>query len=213
MPPRATAPRSIPKARKTKAGTKGKQKTAELKSPPDWEAIEPLYRANQKSVREIAKQFGCSDTAIHKHAKEQGWVRSLAERVKKSVRERLVREDGLQNGLQTSRATDDQVVDAASLAGFNVVVSHRKDIAQLNRIKALLLNRLEKVLSNDKPDGPCLGERESPGDLLEKMARITSRLIPMERIAYNLNDAAPSENPLEAILGLVDGARWSPGAA
>lgn len=41
----------------------------------DWKAIERDYRAGVMSVREIAKWYGLSDTAIHKKAKADGWER------------------------------------------------------------------------------------------------------------------------------------------
>lgn len=41
----------------------------------DWKAIERDYRAGVMSIREIAKWYGLSDTAIHKKAKAEGWVR------------------------------------------------------------------------------------------------------------------------------------------
>ncbi len=42
----------------------------------DWKSIERDYRAGVMSVREIAKWYGLSDTAIHKKAKADGWTRA-----------------------------------------------------------------------------------------------------------------------------------------
>jgi hypothetical protein len=39
----------------------------------DWKAVEAEYRAGKLSLRQIAKRFGLSDTAIRKRAKAQGW--------------------------------------------------------------------------------------------------------------------------------------------
>lgn len=41
----------------------------------DWAGVERDYRAGVMSIREIAKWYGISDTAIHKKAKAEGWVR------------------------------------------------------------------------------------------------------------------------------------------
>jgi len=41
----------------------------------DWIAIEGVYRAGVKSIADIAKDHGISDTAIRKHAKKHGWLR------------------------------------------------------------------------------------------------------------------------------------------
>ena len=43
--------------------------------PIDWEGIERDYCAGVMGVREIARWYGVSDTAIHKKAKAAGWKR------------------------------------------------------------------------------------------------------------------------------------------
>ena len=44
--------------------------------PIDWAGIERDYRAGVMGVREIARWYGVSDTAIHKKAKASDWVRA-----------------------------------------------------------------------------------------------------------------------------------------
>ena len=41
----------------------------------DWDGVARDYRAGVMSIREIAKWYGISDTAIHKKAKAEGWER------------------------------------------------------------------------------------------------------------------------------------------
>jgi hypothetical protein len=41
----------------------------------DWVGIERDYRAGIMGIREIARWYGVSDTAIHKKAKAEGWER------------------------------------------------------------------------------------------------------------------------------------------
>lgn len=155
----------------------------------DWEAIEREYRAGQLSVREIARQFGVSDGAIRKRAKAEGWERVLVERVREAVKEKLVRADSAQDGTQDQRArTDRELVEGAALRGLEVVTSHRRDLQQLHGLKRVLADRLSVVLTGGDPDGPCLGARETPGDLLEKLSRVSARLIPLERQAFNLDE-------------------------
>lgn len=43
---------------------------------PDWAAIEAEYTKTSKPVREIARWFSISDTAIRKKAKAEGWKRN-----------------------------------------------------------------------------------------------------------------------------------------
>jgi hypothetical protein len=75
----------------------------------DWEAIEREYRAGQLSVREIARRSGVTEGAVRKHAKDGGWTRALAEKVREAVRERLVRGDSSQSGSQSPR--DAEIID------------------------------------------------------------------------------------------------------
>lgn len=151
----------------------------------DWEAIEREYRAGQLSVSEIARQHGITEGAIRKKSKALGWERALAAKVRKAVREKLVRADGTKD----QRASDKDIVDGASKRGFEVITSHRRDLQQLHGLKRVLMDRLATVLEGGDPGGLCLGDKETPGDLLEKLSRVTARLIPLERQAHNLDEA------------------------
>ena len=153
----------------------------------DWEAIEREYRAGLFSVREIARKHGLSETAIRKRAKAEGWERALADEVRRRAREKLVRSDGSQNGSQEPRANDREIIEAAADIAVNVQLTHRKDLNQLRAIGSILATRLAQILNGETPDGPCLGAKETPGDLFEKLARVKSRLIPLERQAHNLD--------------------------
>lgn len=159
----------------------------------DWEAIEREYRAGQLSVREIAKKHGITEGAIRKKAKADNWARPLADKVRKAVNEKLVRTDGTHAGTQAPRVSDKEIIEGAALRGFEVVQSHRRDIQQLTAISNVLATRLAAVLHKDPVEGPCLGSKESPGDLLEKLTRVRARLIPLERQAYNLDQ--PERDP------------------
>lgn len=52
----------------------------------DWTAVEAEYRAGVRAVRQIARRHGVSDTAIHKRAKADGWVRATANRAEEAER-------------------------------------------------------------------------------------------------------------------------------
>lgn len=156
----------------------------------DWEAIEREYRAGSISVRAIADKHGITEGAIRKKAKAESWKRALAEKVRTLVREKLVRSDGTQK----QRATDDEVAETAALVGVEVQLSHRRDLQQLHGLKRIIAGRLATYLQGGQPDGPFIGDKESPGDLLEKLSRVTSRLIPLERQAHNLD--AGNDDPL-----------------
>lgn len=165
----------------------------EPRKPIDWEAIEREYRAGQLSLREIGRQYELSEGAIRKRAKAERWERALSDKVRSAVREKLVRADGTQQGTQEQRTSDRQIVEGASLRGFELVTSHRRDLAQLHALKRIIATRLAAYLNGEPIDGPCIGDKETPGDLVEKLSRVTSRLIPLERQAHNLDEAGDDE--------------------
>jgi hypothetical protein len=160
----------------------------------DWEAIEREYRAGTISLRAIATAYDITEGAIRKRAIRDEWVRALADKVRANVREKLTRLDGAQDGTQPqhTRTKDADIVEAASLRGLEVVTSHRRDLQQLHGLKRILLTRLAAHLNGEEPEGPFMGERESPGDLVEKLSRVTTRLIPLERQAHNLDESGSS---------------------
>ena len=166
----------------------------------DWEAIERAYRAGVLSVREIARAHQISEAAIRKRAKAENWTRALADDVRKAVNEKLARADGSQ-GAQDQHATDREIIEGASKVGFEVVTSHRRDLLQLHGLKRVLADRLSVILDGGDPGGVCLGSKESPGDLLEKLSRVTARLIPLERQAHNLD--AGTDDPAQTLEKLI----------
>lgn len=53
---------------------------------PDWLAIEGEYRAGEKSVNALAKEYGVSEGGIRKHAKKKGWLRDPAAAQREKVK-------------------------------------------------------------------------------------------------------------------------------
>jgi hypothetical protein len=154
----------------------------------DWEKIEAEFRAGQLSIKEIARANGITDTAIRKRARLDGWSRALAEKVRETVKEKLVRADGSREGSRPQRASDKEIIEAAALRGLDVIASHRADLQQLHGLKRIILTRLSAHLKGEPVEGPFMGDKESPGDLVEKLSRVTARLIPLERQAHNLDE-------------------------
>lgn len=179
---------------------------AEASAAPDWEAIEREYRLGQLSLREIARMYGVSDTAIRKKAKVLGWTRDLSGKVREKVRTDLVRTE-----VRTPNAREPEIVEAAAARGVEVVRAHRQDIARLRGLSETLANRLERyLLLGAMPEpktekereemekaqaelGAFIGIRETPGDLLDKLSKTLHRLVPLERQAFSLDD--PTQGP------------------
>lgn len=107
----------------------------------DWEAIEREYRAGILSLREIARLYEVSDTAIRKTAKAKLWERDLTAKVQEKVRNELVRAEVRSDNVQTDR----EIVEQAAATVVQVVRSHRKGIAQGRDIVELLMTQLTDV--------------------------------------------------------------------
>lgn len=51
----------------------------------DWEGVEREHGANRRSLRDIGEEFGCSEGAIRKRAKRDGWIRGERQTKEKVV--------------------------------------------------------------------------------------------------------------------------------
>lgn len=175
-----------------------------MASKADWEAIGREYRAGQLSLREIGRIHGVSDTAIRKRAKADGWERDLTEQVQAAVRAKLVRDEGSQPSSQAQRANDRDIVQTMAARGVEVVRSHQRSLAQLNAISDILATRLAQHLDGVTPDGPGLGDKESPSDMLEKLSRTRQRAIQLERQAFNLDTQPDDSSPAGSGGGAIE---------
>lgn len=173
----------------------------------DWEAIEREYRAGQLSVSEIGRQHGVSHTAINKKAKQQGWTRNLAAKVRQVVSDRLVSDE-------VSAANARETVDAAAARVVDVVRSHRKDIAT-GRVMAQALfeelaeaterrDEIEEAIEEDTAgDSPGNMKRRqmmlravalpSRASTLQSLAGAVKTLVQLERQAFNI-DSQPDDD-------------------
>jgi len=180
----------------------------------DWEIIREEVVAGQLSLKEIARRNGCSDTAIRKKIKENGWKRNLSEKVLAQVRNKLVRE------VRENRpATDEEIIDAAAERGAAIIRAQRADIERLRTIEMKFLGELDDEENPPtKPycsSGP-LGVTITPVDIpvterasaLQALSSVQHKRIQLERQAYNLAGADNNSDPLSAFsdfLASIDG--------
>lgn len=61
----------------------------EGRKPVDWAAVERDYRTGSLTDRELGRLYGCSHTAVQKHAKAGGWQRDLSAAVRSAARAKL----------------------------------------------------------------------------------------------------------------------------
>lgn len=78
----------------------------------------------------------------------------------------------------------------SAMPGDGISARHRALLERLHLAARLLADRVGQLLDDaNGGNGPaCLGERESPADALEKLSRVLSRLIPLEREAFGAGD-------------------------
>jgi len=164
----------------------------------DWEAVEREYRAGALSIREIARQHGVTDGAIRKRAKTEQWDRDLSGQVRETVRSRLVRTE-----VRTPNARE--AVDAAAARGVEVVLRHRRDIARLDGLKAILTDKAEALLSD--PGKPVtLEDLGDAAQAVESLGRTQARLVTLERQAFGLDEQAAGEGD-DALAARLDRAK------
>lgn len=170
----------------------------------DWEAIEREYRAGLLSIREIAKRNDCSDTAIRKKARQEGWDRDLSSKVRAKVRTKLVR-----TKVRTPQPSENEIVETAAEEAFQVETLQRADISRYRNISNKLLDELEAqtdgagVIDQAKL---ALEQSDMVGlaTAVEKMTSLPERIrsfaqastalknyITLERQAYSLDDSSP----------------------
>lgn len=121
---------------------------AEPRKACDWEAVERDYRAGIFSIREVGRLHKLSEGAIRKKAKEQGWERDLAEKVKARTATKLVRSLGTQGGTQAQRANDDQIAEGAADVLVALVRDHRRDISNGRNVVGTLWRELQEAGEN-----------------------------------------------------------------
>ena len=180
---------------------------SERKTAPDWERIEQNYRAGVLSIREIAGQYGITDTAIRKRAKAQGWERDIAAKAQVKA-DALVRRAEVRTQVRTETAiTERELIEATAQVIADVRMRHRGDIGKAMRLSMTLLAELDAqtdslVLLGElgelmySPDERGQDKRNdlynkiiatpSRIDSVKKLSETLKNLIGLEREAYGL---------------------------
>lgn len=157
----------------------------------DWEAIELDYKAGILPLEGICQKHGVSRNRLVSIAKSRGWER-LPPPTAAEVH-------GLaSSGFPPTAARHesfhiDDLKKTALMTAAQVVTVHRTDVAKLRHNATILIERLGMVITGTEVTLPCLGARESPADLLEKLSRVLTRTVQLERQSYGLDSMA--QNP------------------
>lgn len=200
----------------------------------DWERIELDYRAGVKSLREMAKEHGCTDGAIRKRAKRDGWTRDLSKKIQDKSDE-LVRTELVRSKVRTKTdVSERETIDANAHAIAEVKTSHRRDITRTRNITMALLEELElqtgaETVALLEQLGEAMRQEDDKGqdrlnDLYRKVVSLPGRaktmkdlgeslrvLVTIERQAYGLDDK--DNAPTDGLTSLLHGISKSSGNA
>lgn len=119
----------------------------------DWEAVERDYRTGSFTDRELGAKYGCSHTAVQKHAREGQWQKDLQGAVKAATAAKLAEAEvskvasekvAKQVAKQVASAipATSQVVAALAEVNFQVLTRHRGDIKSTRDLAMDMLHEL-----------------------------------------------------------------------
>ena len=126
------------------SGSHGSQKNGSRPDGPDYVAMEPEFIANVLSLRALGEKYGCSDTAIRKHFKKLDVKRDPKKKIKDRAAELVRRAEVLAVNAR-SKATDKQQVDAAAQNQADLILKHRKNIAEKRALVEKLYGEIEAL--------------------------------------------------------------------
>lgn len=193
----------------------------------DWPAIRRDWETGKYTNAELARYYGCTDTAIRKRVVREGWTRDLVPDVYKRTRQKVVR-DTVRANLEAEPGKahgDDEVVEAVAEHNAGVIKGHRNDIAQARTITQLLLMELHAETTNVElyqglveghiTDQQIQGQAAhmlrkaislpQRATTMKDLSQSLQRLITLERQAHNIDDDGTDEDPLEQVLRAIDG--------
>lgn len=209
-------------ASKKAAAPGAKGKGAKKRPQYDWEKIEREFRAGQLSIREIAAQYGPSDTAIRKRAKAEGWSRDLSDDVRRRTKAKLVREQvrAESGGKQFS---DEEIAEQAAERAVEIVQLHRSDIKASREAVRQMIDELTSNCVNQDVIAEILQQHLDEEDASDKRRQAVERmlslqgraqtaqsltsslktLVALERQAFNIDDQPKEHDPLDELLAAV----------
>lgn len=196
----------------------------------DWDAIEPHYRANIRSLKDIGKEFGVSDAGIIKHARDFGWTRDLKAKIVAKAEAKVSAAAVSEEVSVANRANEQQVIEANAELQYQIRMEHRRDIKRTRGLFLGLLGQLETVSSaegktlvgqlftilHDPEDGDDQGGSQrakkmaemldkvlslpSNIDSAKKLTEMLEKLVRMEREAFGIGDDDKGGSEVDRVL-------------
>jgi len=170
----------------------------------DHEAIAKDLAAGMLSIREIGRKHGCSPATVFKVKKKRGIERDLSPRVREKVRAKLVGKKAKVNSKQVNGKQDQEkfeteAIEEAAKEGVKIITRHRRIIEKCTVVANQFLEELkkDKIVAKITDKGKKIYTKipaNQKSALFNSVTIAASRLIPLERLSFNLDDA-PAKMP------------------
>ena len=174
-----------------------------------WDQIQAEWLAGQLSLSDISRTYGPSRTAIRKKAKAYGWPAraALADEVRKEIQSQLLTDDEVPGGVPPSEASE--IVESAAKRGVAVVRRQRELLARLLGVTGVTLKELEEmqlitreILEKKRTKHQvalvaALSKARLDG--MRAVSQVLSQAIPLERLAYSLDDDKGGAVPIKYV--------------
>ncbi len=185
----------------------------------DWLGVEVEYRAGLKSLRVLGEEFGVSEGAIRKKAKEKDWIRDLSKKIEAET-ERKVQAAALENLTRPAKEAD--VVAANADLQTQVILQHRHDLKTARELVTTMLAELSvattsreaieqiaAALMNPEDDKSALDAVMALVSLPERAKAVKAlsdslkNMIMTEREVFGLNKEQKAISEVDKLLRMV----------
>lgn len=122
----------------------------EKRTPVDWDAVEPHYRAGIRSLKDLGAEFEVSDAAIIKHAKKSGWTRNLKAKIQAKADAAVSAAMVSAEVSAEAKLTESIVIETEAKVQARIRIGHRTDIARTRNLTMKLLSELEGQTDNQE---------------------------------------------------------------
>ena len=174
-----------------------------------WDQIQAEWLAGQLSLSDISRTYGPSRVTIRAKAKRFNWPQrgSLADEVRKEIQSQLLEAQGAPASAPSLPA--DQIIESAAKRGAAVVRRQRDLLARLLGVADRTLKELEEMqlITRDtlkkkrtKAQAQLVTAlTKAKLDGMRAVSQILSQSIPLERLAYSLDDNRGGAVPIKYV--------------